>query len=296
MKGLLALARQSFFEAMAKRALRAAIRDTQKAIAGRNGQPSKMASTKKTVPKAPRGLTQYFVTTPTLQLLESNYTYPVSGESSYPEAFRALWVATAGLKEEVYVPAYLVPEPDNPVSGDAVAVVLDKWVVGHIPRGAAKHFAEFLDGRVGECGARVYFDPNKVRNSIELNVSFPPQSSSESYTRDIPFVGSEAPSYDMHQVTTRGHRMTLTHLKQGVTFEGVARVDMSYGFDPEIVDNQTGAFMGSPYPTISWDFNIFARSMGGSYRVRYKLELNEKGRPKLTLDGSGLPEFRKSKY
>jgi hypothetical protein len=41
---------------------------------------------------------------------------------------------------------------------------------------------------------------------------------------------------------------------------------------------------------------IFARSMGGSYKVRYKLELNEKGRPKLTLDGSGLPEFRKSKY
>ena len=280
---------------MFKSALRAATRDTLKAIAGRNAQPSKRAGTTKTVPKVPRGLTQYLVTTSTLQLLESSYTYPVSGESFYPEAFRALWVAN-GLKGEIYVPAYLVPEPYNPVSKDAVAVVLDKWVVGHIPRGAAKHFAEFLDGRVGECGARVYFDPNKVRNSVELNVSFPLQSSSESYTRDIPFVGSEAPSYDMHQVTTRGHRMTLTNLEQGVTFEGIARVDMGYGGDPEIVDYHTGACMGSPYATISWDFNIFARSMGGSYRVRYRLELNEKGRPKLTLDGSGLPEFRKSKY
>jgi hypothetical protein len=295
MKGLLALARQSFFESMAKRALRTAIRDTQKAIAGRNGQPSKKTGTKKVVPEVPRGLTRYLVTTPTLQLLESSYTYPVSGESFYPEAFRALWVGN-GLQEEIYVPAYLVPEPRNPVSKDAVAVVLDNWVVGYIPKGAAKHFSEFLNGRIGECGARVYFDPNKVKNSVELNVSFPPQSSSESYTQGIPFVGSESPSYDMHQVTTRGHRMTLTNLEQGVTFEGVARVDMSYGGDPEIVDHQTGAFMGSPYATISWDFNVFARSMGGSYKVRYKLELNEKGRPRLTLDGSGLPEFRKTKY
>jgi hypothetical protein len=62
------------------------------------------------------------------------------------------------------------------------------------------------------------------------------------------------------------------------------------------MDESTKVEIGFPYETISYDFNVFARSWGGSARVRYKIELQKNGKPKVWLDGSELPRFRRSKY
>ena len=100
----------------------------------------------------------------------------------------------------------------------------------------------------------------------------------------------------MTQVSTSNASISFVKLAPGEVHEGVAIVLAGFSGEPEIIDSETLSFLGSPYQTISWDFNVFARSMGGEFRVRYRLELNERGNFKLSLDSSGLPKFKRSRY
>ena len=245
-------------------------------------------------------MTQYLVTQETIKMGHGGMlSYPVVGESFYADHFNRLY-HQFGSKSEVLTAAYLVPEPRNPVDKNAVAIVVDKWVVGHLARHVSKEFFYFLDGKVGECRARVFFDLYQGRNSIELDLIYPPSSpevlDGKTTSRDVPFVGTDEPNYDMTQVTTKFANITFIDLAPGESHYGVATVHAGFRDSPEIVDSETLNLLGHPYEKISWDFNVFARSKGGEFRVRYMVQLNERGRFRLTLDSSGLPKFKPSRY
>lgn len=292
------MARQSFFQSMANMFLRQAIRETRKAIKSSSSRASQQRS--RSAPAKPKrdGMTQYLVSGETIPMGHGGMrSYPVSGESFYFDHFEKLYALNEG-QDEFFTDAYLVPEPNNPVDKYAVAVVIDKYVVGHLPKHSAKSFSDFLDGQIGKCSARVYMDLDYGRNSVELDLDYPPRDTSKSKEskakRDL--VGSEAPTFDMTQVSTSNASISFVKLAPGEVHEGVAIVLAGFSGEPEIIDSETLSFLGSPYQTISWDFNVFARSMGGEFRVRYRLELNERGNFKLSLDSSGLPKFKRSRY
>lgn len=292
------MARQSFFQSMANMFLREAIRETRKAIKSASPRASQQA--RRSTPAKPKrdGMTQYLVTGETIPMGHGGMrSYPVSGESFYSDHFQKLYGLFEG-QDEVFTDAYIVPEPNNPKDKNAVAVVIDKYVVGHLPRHSAKAFSDFLNGQIGHCAARVFIDLDYGRNSVELDLAYPPRDTRQNKEsgKEVDLVGSEAPTFDMTQVSTSNAVITFVKLAPGEVHEGIATVRAGFRDEPEIVDTQTLSYLGRPYQTISWDFNVFARSLGGEFRVRYRLELNDRGNFKLSLDSSGLPKFKRSRY
>ena len=278
--------------------LRQAIRETRKAIKGSSPRASQQS--KRGAPAKPKriGMTQYLVTGETIPMGHGGMrSYPVSGESFYFDHFQKLHGLFEG-RDEVFTEAFIVPEPNNPVDKSAVAVVIDKFVVGHLPRHSAKAFSDFLSGRIGRCAARVYIDLDCGRNSVELDLAYPPRdtSATKEFGTQVDIIGSETPTFEMTQVSTSNASISFVKLAPGQAHEGIAIVIAGFRDGAEIMDSETLSFLGSPYQTISWDFNVFARSMGGEFRVRYRLELNQRGNFKLSLDSSGLPKFKRSKY
>lgn len=107
----------------------------------------------------------------------------VVGESHYRGAIERV---TGGARRDgvkVVTWAALLPEPDNPHDGNAVAVHIDGLKVGHLPRNEAAAFKPVLDrlaasGRVGYCRADVYGGWNRGQGdagdySITLYVGGP---------------------------------------------------------------------------------------------------------------------------
>jgi hypothetical protein len=231
------------------------------------------------------------------------HAYPVSGESFYLDNFSRLRNLFPG-NDEVYTRGFLVPEPKNPWDKNAVAVVIAEYVVGHIPRHTAPIFSEFLSGKVGECGARIYFNSYSGHHSIELDCDFPPRRADEPARPFETLLGGQGePSYTMEQITTRGSGINLyswgkppVEVTQEKPYFGVAVLREGFRDSPELVDDSSLQLIGFPYETISYDFNLFARSYGGEVKVRYKLEVKENGRPKVLLEASVLPKFKTKKY
>jgi len=292
------LARQSLLQSLANLLLRQAITETRNAFRGTTPEQSRGHRKSKSSPAKSIGMTQYLVTGETVPMGHGGMrSYPVVGESFYSDHFEKLYELFQG-SDEVFTTAYLVPDYYNPVDKNAVAVVVDKYVVGHIPRHAAKLYSDFLGSAIGECAARVYIDLHSGRNSVELDLDFPPRdtSSTTSAFAQTPFVGSDEPAFEMTQVSTRNSNIGFVSLEKGEAHEGIAIVRAGFRDEPEIVDSENLTYLGSPYQAISWDFNVFARSYGGEFRVRYLLELNDRGNLKLILDSSGLPKFKRSRY
>lgn len=231
------------------------------------------------------------------------HAYPVSGESFYAQNFENLRKLFSG-REEVLTRAYLIPEPKNPWDKNAIAVVISEYVVGHIPRHTAQHFARFLGGRSAECGARFYYNSHTGFHSVELDCDFPPRLAADAPREHDQILGEDKiPQYTMGQITTRGTTLNLNNwgshsisISKEAPHFGIARITEGFRYSPEVVDEETNQIIGFPYETISYDFNLFARSFGGSVRVRYKMEINENGRPKIWLDSSELPKFKTKKY
>lgn len=231
------------------------------------------------------------------------HSYPVSGESFYAGNFEKLFALFSG-REEVLTRAFLIPEPRNPWDKNAIAVVIAEYVVGHIPRHTAAHFADFLAGRAGECGARFYFNQFSGFHSIELDCDFPPRLATDPANEYREILGTDKDAdYSMGQITTRGTFINLNSWGSGsITLSkekphfGVARLTAGFRDSPEVIDEATLQVIGYPYETISYDFNLFARSFGGEVRVRYKMEMKENGKPKIWLDSNALPKFKTKKY
>lgn len=231
------------------------------------------------------------------------HAYPVVGESFYAKNFETLYKRFNG-QAEVHTLAYLAHMPKNPVDQNAVAVVIDNLIVGHIPRHTASHFARFLSGRVGSCGARIYFNTAVGNHSVELDCDFPPRRKGDQPINEIPLLGADkSPDFSMGQITSRGSRLdwllnktNIVRVTAEAPYFGIAEIREGFGDPPSVMDAATNIDIGFPYETISYDFNIFARSWGGSARVRYKIELQKNGKPKVWLDASALPKFRRSKY
>lgn len=249
--------------------------------------------------------TRYKINSKAVQLASSGrYIYPVSGESFYEDNFQTLR-NVFGNKEEVFASCYLVPEPKNPWSSDSVAVVVQELVVGHIPRHAANYFSTFLSGEIGKCGVRMYFNSFSGFHAVELDCAFPPRRDGDSSTYKIGLLGEGlAPTYTMDQVTTRDTELAATlnlgypsspKLVAGELQFGKGSIRQGYNGRPEITDGG-GMVIGYPYESISYDFNTFVRALGGEVLIRYMLTLKENGKPKLLLDASGLPKFKRNKY
>jgi hypothetical protein len=301
------LARRGFLESLLRTLLKASIRQ----IAS-SGNRSVSTSSSKRISHSKQSVakdhykTRHRVPNQTVQLASRGmHAYPVSGETFYEGNFRILRERFQG-REEVFTRAYLIPEPDNPWDKNAVAVVILEYVVGHIPRHTAAHFSQFLAGRAGECGARLYFNPFSDHNSVELDCSFPLRLPETPESSNDLVLGSEKPPvYSMSQVTTRGSELLATmnlgyadsiKLAKDSPHCGIAYLREGFRNSPEIVDAETLRVIGMPYESISYDFNLFARSYGGEVKVRYMLILKDNGRPQLFLDSSALPEFKKKKY
>lgn len=290
------MARKGFLATLASVLLKEAIKQSKqagKAKRKRSGRPESFQS-KKTA--APRHKTKYSIPVSTVKLASRGmHAYPVSGESFYGDNFKTLKFGVT--TEETYTTAYLIHDPRNPADSNAIAVAIDclpqALVLGHIPRHAAPVFAKYLNGRVGRCGARVYFDPEGQYNSVELDCAFPPREEGQPEVSEIPILSSNSPDYSMTQVTTRGvHFETQDFSAENPRF-GMATLNEGFSFSPEIRDANFQGLLGFPYETIARDFNLFARSYGGQVQVAYKLDRNEKGRPRLALDASVLPVFKK---
>lgn len=297
------MGRKSFFEVLARMMFREAVRATKsysRSPRSRGGQTGAQKS-KRTTQKRHR--TKYFLPIAPIKLASRGmHAYPVNGESFYPENFAS--IRRLG-EDEIYLRSYLMPDPTNPEDANAVAVTVghnnQALVLGHIPRHAAKIFSEFLDGNAGECGARIYFSPSGQRNSVELDCAFPPRTEDEPDEGKSLFLTSGQADYSMSQVTTVGVRYSKDEIDKISASEagakyGIALLREGFVREPEILDAETLRVLGHPYQSISWDFNVFVRSYGGEVKVRYRLDLNEKGRPRLALDASSLPKFRRSRY
>lgn len=298
------MARKTIFELMANRMMRQAIRETEKAVKARRQSTGRQpVASESASDGVRRHRARYSLPSSTIKLASRGmHAYPVSGESFYPENFAAL---RQGLEEETFTRAFLIPDHLNPFDSNAVAVAVEglqqALVVGHIPRHASSVFVSYLKGKSAECGARIYFSPDGERNSVELDCAFPPREAGEPDQPHEYLLESESPDFSMTQVTTVGGEYTKSELKELSLAEGQTRFGIAIlreGFrDPtEICDAASHKLLGFPYQSIAWDFNIFTRSYGGEVRVAYKLDLNEKGRPRLALDASVLPRFKKSDY
>jgi hypothetical protein len=298
------VARKSFFNKMADKMLRQAINESKRALTSSLRGASSQSKPPKIDAASTRYRTAYSLPSSTVQLASRGmHAYPVSGESFYPANFSVLNVGH--LQNEMFTRAFLIPDSLNPADSNAVAVAIEglsqALVVGHIPRHTASAFANYLQGRTGECGARVYFSPDGMRNSVELDCAFPPRESGEPEVADANLLSSDSPDFSMTQVTTVGgdyakQDLIQLGLEKEQTRYGIAILREGFMHPTEISDSQNLKLLGYPYKTIAWDFNIFTRSYGGEVRVAYKLDLNEKGRPRLALDASRLPEFKKSQY
>ncbi len=92
--------------------------------------------------------------------LRGGTTVSVVGESFYQEALETL--AGGKTYDGVHMPvtALLIPEPDNPLDPNAIAVAIDGMVIGYLTRATAlayKHVATHLLRRsaVGSCTAEI---------------------------------------------------------------------------------------------------------------------------------------------
>lgn len=298
------MARKGFFETMANRMLRQAISEAKKAVKSSQQSPARQHSSQPKKTASIRYKTRYALPSDPIQLASRGmHAYPVSGESFYSNNFAFLNLSIS--PHEIFTRAFLIPDTLNPVDSNAVAVALEgpgeALIVGHIPRHTAPVFASYLKGRAGECGARVYFGPDGIRNSVELDCAFPPRESGEPEVANANLLASDSPDFSMTQVTTVGgdfsqrDLMELSRSEQQTRY-GIAVLREGFMHPAEICDAHNLKLLGYPYKTIAWDFNIFTRSYGGEVKVAYKLDLNEKGRPRLTLDASVLPQFKKSHY
>lgn len=300
------MARRGLFEQLLWLFAKAAV----KSIGGRSRRSSRVSS--RTAVKSPSRdaakpsvyKTTYLVPPVTYALASRGmHAYPVVGESFYTKNFEALHRRFGG-QDEVYTRGYLVHMPGNPADSNAVAVVIHNLILGHVPRHTAPHFASFLNGRVGACGARFYFNSLYGHHSVELDCEFPPRLEGDPPGGEVEILGiNKVPDYSMGQITSRGSRLNwliqesgLISLSSDAPHFGVAIISEGFSFEPTVVDAASSALIGYPYETISYDFNLFARSWGGSVRVRYKIELQENGSPKVWLDASALPKFKKKKY
>lgn len=285
-------------------------RELVRGLGGRSGRKRRsksrpvVRSTSRDVAKPSVYKTTYLVPPVTYALASRGmHAYPVVGESFYTKNFETLHRRFGG-QDEVYTRGYLVHMPSNPADSNAVAVVIDNLILGHIPRHAAPHFASFLNGRVGACGARFFFNSLYGHHSIELDCEFPPRLEGDAPAGEAEILGvNKVADYSMGQITSRGSRLNwltnesgLVSLASDAPHFGVAIISEGFSFEPTVVDEASGALIGHPYETISYDFNLFARSWGGSARVRYKIALQENGSPKVWLDASALPKFKKKKY
>jgi hypothetical protein len=296
------MARRGFIESLLRIAITESLKNAKRSSSQRG----------KTQDFAPRRIqksedlykTRYQIPTDTLKLASRGmHAYPVSGESFYLENFEKLGKIYPG-QEEVFTRGFLVPEPKNPWDRNAVAVVIAGLVVGHIPRHTAAEFSKFLSGKVGECGARIYFNSFSGRHSIELDCDFPPRLADDPVVSFDSILGNNnEPVYTMGQITSRGSEINLVswgrpaaRVSKKSPYFGVAILREGFRDAPEVIDASTLQIIGHPYETISYDFNLFARSWGGEVKVRYKLEVKDNGRPKVWLDSSALPKFKTSKY
>lgn len=91
----------------------------------------------------------------TWQLHEGDDDLEVVGESRYQQALWAACGGSPGDRVRHRIVAVLVPEPDNPHDGNAVAVWVDGAVVGYLPREVAARYVAGLRDRMTRCGAHV---------------------------------------------------------------------------------------------------------------------------------------------
>jgi hypothetical protein len=298
------VARKGFFETLVNSMIRQAFSEAKKGI--KSSQQGARRQSKAQLGRTAnvRFKTRYANPSDPIQLAPRGmHAYPVSGESFYSDNFAFLNRSVS--PHEIFTRAFLIPDTLNPVDSNAVAVALEgpseALIVGHIPRHTAPIFASYLKGRAGECGARVYFGPDGIRNSVELDCAFPPRESGEPEVASENLLVSDSPDFSMTQVTTVGGDFSQRDLlelgrEERQTRYGIAVLREGFMHPTEICDAHNLKLLGYPYKTIEWDFNIFTRSYGGEVRVAYKLDLNEKGRPRLSLDASVLPDFKKSQY
>jgi hypothetical protein len=84
----------------------------------------------------------------------------VVGESHHQDALTAIVGGKRPESVRISTQAMLIPEPNNPYDPNAVAVYIDGWKVGHLPRPAAQALAPVgqrlaEQQRVGVCSATI---------------------------------------------------------------------------------------------------------------------------------------------
>lgn len=84
-----------------------------------------------------------------------DYPIEVVGESHYMAAFAAICGPATEDGVTMVVDAQLVPEDGNPFDPYAVAVVIDRLKVGHLPRDAAREYRARVGGRSLACQALI---------------------------------------------------------------------------------------------------------------------------------------------
>lgn len=91
---------------------------------------------------------------------DGSFDHDVVGESFYQDALSAICGGKTDDGHEVECRARLVPEPENPHDGNAVAVYIRNHKVGHLSRSEATAFNQLLEahgigGQQVQCDAMI---------------------------------------------------------------------------------------------------------------------------------------------
>ena len=90
-----------------------------------------------------------------VSLLGGQDDLEVVGELAYQAALWRLCGGTLGDRVRCDIVAVLVPEPTNPYDANAIAVQIDRQVVGYLPRATAQDYLPGLQGLMAACGGHI---------------------------------------------------------------------------------------------------------------------------------------------
>ena len=124
----------------------------------------------------PESIAKYVLSSLVLEPTDKGYDQEVAGESFYSENFE-LVAKEIKAGQGVWLPLIfaLVADPKNEHDPNAVAVTAGGVVLGHIPRGDATDFHNFLMARSGIAQAKgqIRFNLDEGLNSVRLDIAKP---------------------------------------------------------------------------------------------------------------------------
>lgn len=105
--------------------------------------------------------------------------FDVVGESFYQPNLEAICGGRKFDSARHQCRAYLIPEPDNPADPNAIKIVINRLIVGHLARDHAIEYHQHIGARISTCEAKIvggWDDGETVGHfGVKLKIKWPPR-------------------------------------------------------------------------------------------------------------------------